>query len=157
MGHRYSLFAIFMCLLLVLPACKNYEKENQHLQDELRMVREESDYLKAEIVGLKRELAEMTAKVKEEREALQRKLQEERDQLHQKLQEERDAMKKAQEAARKRNEAVKGSVPVKENGGAVKKDVKDPAVTKKETKESMPKPIQTHPNDSRTPPSKNPQ
>jgi hypothetical protein len=141
---------------LVLPACRNYEKENQHLQDELRMVREESDYLKAEIVGLKRELAEITAKVKVEREALQRRFEEERDQLHQKLQEERDAMKKAQDAAKKRNEAVKGSTPVKENG-AVKKDVKDAVVIKKETKESVAKPIQTHPNDSRTSPSKNPQ
>jgi len=53
MGYRYSVFVIFVCLLLALPACKNYEKENQHLQDELRMVREESDYLKAEIVGLR--------------------------------------------------------------------------------------------------------
>jgi len=98
----------------------------------------------------------MTAKVKEEREVLQRKFEEERDQLHQKLQEERDAMKKAQEAAKKRNEAVKGSTPAKENG-AVKKDLKDAAVIKKETKESIARPIQTQPNDSRTPPSKNPQ
>jgi predicted nucleic acid-binding Zn-ribbon protein len=109
---------LLVCLSMLLFACTGYEKDNQRLQEELKAVREENSYLKAEIVGLQKQLDEVSAKVKEERESLQRKFAEEREQMHKKIQEEREALqKKAQEAAKKKS-------------GAGRKDQKDTPIPK---------------------------
>jgi hypothetical protein len=127
---------------MLLPGCKNYEKENQHLKDEVRMLREENDYHKAEIVGLKKELAELSTKIREEHTALQRKFDEERAELVKKLQDEREAMqKKAQEAGKK--------------NGVARTETKAPTVSKKEPSAGVAKATQPRPDDSRTQAPKN--
>lgn len=73
-----------ICLSMLLFACTNYEQDNQRLNEEVKGVREENSYLKAEIVGLQKQLGEMNAKMKEEREGLQKKFEEERDEMHKK-------------------------------------------------------------------------
>jgi len=90
-----------LLLLMLLPACNPYEKENKHLNEEIKMARQENDFLKAQIVGLTKELDELGAKMKAEREALERKFDEDRRQVETKLQEECEAMvKKAQDASK---------------------------------------------------------
>jgi hypothetical protein len=141
MRHAPPAILLLLCFFLFLPGCKNYEKENKHLTDELRMVREESDYLKAEIVGLKKELAQLSATVQEEREGLQKRFEDERNQLQKKLQEERELMhKRIEEATKARNGSAKKD-PISKDAGAIKK----------ETKEPLPKTSQPHVNDGRSP------
>ncbi len=87
--------------LVLLLACNPYEKENKRLNEEIRMARQENDYLKAQIVGLRKQLDELRAKVKAEREALVRKFEEDRRQMEMKLQEQYEAvLKKAHEASK---------------------------------------------------------
>jgi predicted nucleic acid-binding Zn-ribbon protein len=115
MKHRVLLI---LCLSMLLFGCDSYQKDNQRLSDELKAVREENSYLKAQIVGQQKQIDEMKAKAKEEREGLEKKFQEERDELHKKVQEEREAMqKKAQEAAKKKS-------------GTTQKDQKETAAPK---------------------------
>jgi predicted RNase H-like nuclease (RuvC/YqgF family) len=89
---KQTLASLFV--LLALLGCSKYEKENTNLREEIRMVREENNYLKAEIVGLKREMEEVTKKVKEEREQLKQKAQEEADSIVKKYQDENEGLKK---------------------------------------------------------------
>jgi len=104
---------LIICLPALLFACTGGEKENQRLNEELKMVREENNFLKAEIVGLQKQLDELGSKVKEERESLQKKFEEERDEMHKLVQGQREALqKRSQEAAKK--------------GGADRKNPKDP-------------------------------
>lgn len=120
------------------------------------MVREESDYLKAEIVGLKKEIAQLMAKIKEEREALRAELGEERQQLQKKLQEEREYMqKRIQEATKKKTEDGKKDLVSKESG-TVKKDPKDTGTVKKDIREPTPKTAQPRVNEGRPSLPKNP-
>jgi predicted nucleic acid-binding Zn-ribbon protein len=122
---------------MLLFACTNYEKDNERLNEEVKGVREENSYLKAEIVGLQRQLAEMNTKVKEERESLQKKFEEERDEMHKKVQEEREAMqKRSQEAAKK--------------SMAAHKESKDTGSPKNPKDASAPKTGQAHGNDNKT-------
>ena len=58
------------------------------------MVREENNFLKAEIVGLQKQLDELGTKVKEEREGLQKKFEEERNEMHKLVQAKREASQK---------------------------------------------------------------
>jgi len=129
MAHRWWIIAALLCFSMLFPGCKNYEKENKHLKDELRMLREENDYLKAEIIGLKKELAELSAKVQEEQAELRRKFEEERAELRKRLQEEREAMqKRAAQDAGKKNSAAKietKAPPAKETSGTTKNQTKE--------------------------------
>lgn len=84
----------FLFIFLALLGCSKYEKENKNLREEIRMVREENNYLKAEIVGLKREMEEIAARVKEEREQLKQKAQETADSIIKKCQDENEYLKK---------------------------------------------------------------
>jgi predicted Holliday junction resolvase-like endonuclease len=94
------------------------------------MLREENDYLKAEIVGLKRELTELSAKIQEEQAEMQRRFEEERAEFLKKFQDEREAMqKKLQEATKKKN-------------GAVRNEPKAPGTTRKEMREGAVKAFQ---------------
>ena len=94
--------------LILLPACNPYEKENKRLNDEIKMARQENDFLKAQIVGLTKELDELGAKMKAERGALEKQYDEDRRQMQTKLQEECEAaLKKAQEAAKSQQEPRK--------------------------------------------------
>jgi hypothetical protein len=150
MRHALPVILLFLCFFLFLPGCKNYEEENKHLIDELRMVREESDYLKAEIVGLKKELAQLSAIVQEEREGLQKRFEDERNQLQKKLQEERELMhKRIEEATKAKNGSAKKD-PTSKDSGTVKKDSKDTGAAKKETKEPPQKTSQPYMNDGRS-------
>ena len=101
-----------LCLALPLLACNNYEKENTGLKDELRMLREENGFLKAEIVGLKKEVDELSGKLKEERDALEQRLREEREALE----------KKAQEAEKEKKNGNGGRDRPQKETGAIKKD-----------------------------------
>ncbi len=99
---------VCLCLPVFLIACSKYEIENKHLREEMKMVREENEYLKAEIVGLKRELTEVAAKMESERQELRLKFEDERAQLQKKVQEEREAMqKRIQEVTKKKDVPVK--------------------------------------------------
>jgi hypothetical protein len=123
---RFSRIIILFFILLSLLACNKFEKENIHLKDELGMVREENDYLKAEIIGLKKELAHLTSKVEEERAALQTKFAEERQALQKKFTEEREALqKKTQETLKKKNSNGKKETAQKETSSPLKKDTKE--------------------------------
>ncbi len=103
---RRLFFLLVLPLLLV--ACSGYEKENKHLKDEIRMLKEENNYLKAEMIGLKKGIDEMSIRVREERESMKKKLQEERDQMQKKLQDEREAMqKKLQEISKKKTVVIR--------------------------------------------------
>jgi hypothetical protein len=111
-----QLTVLVICLSILLFACSGNEKENQGLTDEVRMLREENNYLKARIVGLQKELDEVKTKVKEEREGLQRKLDEEREQMQKKVEAEREALHKHSEEAAKRK-----------SGTAVRKEPREAA------------------------------
>jgi chromosome segregation ATPase len=103
-----KLSACLLILSFMLLSCTSYEKENKHLKEEIKVFKEENDYLKAEIFGLKKELTEVSAKVKDERENMKKKLQEEREQMQKKLQEEREQMqKRLQEISKKKSSTVK--------------------------------------------------
>ncbi len=105
---RYYLIFPLLCSSLLLCACNNYERENRRFSEEIRVAREENDYLKAQIVGLRKELDELSTKVKAEREGLERKFEENRRQLETKFQEQTEAMlKKAAEASKKNMEGKK--------------------------------------------------
>ncbi len=146
MEHRRLVVIFLFVVALFLPGCKNYQKENEHLRDELRMVREESDYLKAEIVGLKKEIVALNSRADEERAALQAKFEQERAQLHKKVQEEREAMqKKLQEATKPKIQSARKDPVSKESG-----------TPKKETKESTIKPTVPRPSSNKTIPPKTP-
>ena len=69
--------AILLFTLFLTLGCSAYEKENKSLTEEIRQVREENNYLKAEMVGLKKEVDELRIKLKEERENTAKKIQEE--------------------------------------------------------------------------------
>ncbi len=125
-----------ICLSMLLFACTNYEQDNQRLNEEVKGVREENSYLKAEIVGLQKQLGEMNAKMKEEREGLQKKFEEERDEMHKKIQEEREAMQKRSQEAAKKN-------------AAVHKDSKDAGTSKNPKDVPAPKTGQSHGNDNK--------
>jgi gas vesicle protein len=134
-----QLAVILLSLPLLVFACNSYEKENKQFKEELKMLREENDYLKAEIVGLRKELTQLSTKIKDERESLQKTMQEEREQLHKKLQEERELMqKRIQEATKKRNGL--GKVYQMENGAV-----------KRESKETGARPVQPRPPDAQAP------
>ena len=129
-------FVFLLCLpLLLFPSCNSYKNENARLKEEIRMVREENDYLKAEIVGLKRELTELTARVTQEREAIQKKLDGEREEMQKKFDAEREALVKKAEADRKKAQPPKKEPAAKtpqKNGAAVKKDAASTPAAKKE-------------------------
>jgi predicted nucleic acid-binding Zn-ribbon protein len=116
-----------ICLSMLLFSCSGNEKEKQRLTDELKMVREENSYLKAEIVGLQKQVAELGTKVREEREGLQKKFEEERNEMHRKVQEEREALhKRSEELAKKKSGTLK-----KEPGApAIKKEPKETTAPK---------------------------
>ncbi len=104
-------FLLFLCclpLLIGCYGCDSHEQENNRLREEVKMLREQNEYAQAEIVGLKKELAELSARVKDERETLQKTLAEERSQMQDKIEDVRreNAQKKA-EADRKRAQIVK--------------------------------------------------
>ncbi len=96
-----------LCLPVLLFGCNNYKQENNRLKEEIKMVVEENNYAKAEIIGLKKEVAELSGKVKEEREALHAKLEEERGLMEKKIEEMRGAMQKKAEADKKKGGAAK--------------------------------------------------
>jgi len=111
---------------LLLCSCNSYEKENRRLSDEIKVAHEENEYLKAQIVGLKRELDELSAKVQLEREALQRKFEEDRMEMEMRLREEYEAMaKKLAEAPKKNGTGKKEAGENKINHAG--KEPKDPA------------------------------
>ena len=83
-----------LCIPLLLLSCTGHEKENERLTEEIKMVREENSYLKAEIMGLQKQVEALNVKMKEEEEGLQRKLEEERDRMQKKSREERQAVAK---------------------------------------------------------------
>ena len=98
--RRLRILPVLLPFVLLL-ACNSYEKENKRLNEEIRVARQENDYLKAQIVGLRKELDELGAKVKMEREALGRKFDEGRSQMETKFQEQCEAvLKKAQEISK---------------------------------------------------------
>jgi DNA repair exonuclease SbcCD ATPase subunit len=109
---------VSLFVFLALLGCSKYEKENKDLREEIRMVREENNYLKAEIVGLKRGMEEITKRVKEEREQLKQKAQEEADSIVKKYQDENEGLKKKIAEIR---EAGKKKGPDTKNG--TKKEV----------------------------------
>ncbi len=126
---RYVLF--LFCLPVLLFACNSYEQENNRLKEEVRMLREQNNYAEAEIIGLKKEFAELAAKVKEEREALQTKLDEERGLMQKKIDEMHEAVQKKAEADKKKGGSAKKEqanndgakkVPPRGDTGAAKKD-----------------------------------
>ena len=47
---------VILCLplLLLLVSCNTCEKENNRLKDEVKLLREENNYLKAEIIRMRR-------------------------------------------------------------------------------------------------------
>ena len=95
-----------LCVPLLLLSCTGHEKENQRLTEEINMVRDENSYLKAEIVGLQKQVEALNAKMKEEEEGLQRSLEEERDRIQKKSREERQAvLKRSSDTTKKKNEA----------------------------------------------------
>ena len=95
-------------LLLLLAACNPYEKENKRLNDEIKVARQENDFLKAQIVGLKKELDQLGAKMKAEREALEKQFDEDRRQMETKFQEGCEpVLKKAHETAKGQKEPRK--------------------------------------------------
>jgi len=97
---------LILCLAVLLLACTGNEKDNERLTEELRMVREENSFLKAEIVGLQKQLDELNAKVREAQEGLQKRADEEPDQIREKSQDDRQALlKRPQEATKKKSEA----------------------------------------------------
>jgi hypothetical protein len=85
--------AILLLTLFFTLGCSAYEKENKSLIEEVRQVREENNYLKAEMVGLKKEADELRIKLKEERENTAKRIQEEV-QAVKKAQEEQNNKKK---------------------------------------------------------------
>jgi len=116
---RYA-FLLLCCLSLLVPyGCSRYEQENDRLKEEIKMLREQNDYAQAEIVGLKKELAELDARMKDEREALQKRLDEERGQMQKTIEEIR------RETAQKKAETDK------KNGGPAKKAPIESDVSKK--------------------------
>jgi predicted nucleic acid-binding Zn-ribbon protein len=126
---RYIL--LLLCLPVLVFGCNSYEQENNRLKEEIKMLREENNYAKAEIIGLNKELAELAAKVKGEREALQTKLDEERGLMQKKTEEMREAMQKRAEGDKKKgavakkeqanNDAAKKALPIT-GAGTAKKD-----------------------------------
>src|SRR5208283_2976371 len=101
---RYALF--LLCLAPLLFGCNSYEQENDRFKEEIKMLREENNYAKAEIIGLKKELAELSARVKDEREVSQRKLDEERGAMQKKIEEMHETMQKKAEADKKKGMAA---------------------------------------------------
>jgi hypothetical protein len=135
---------VIACLPLLFFACTTHEKENQRLTEELKMVREENSFLKAEIVSLQKQLDEVSAKVKEERESLQKKFEEERSEMYEKVREEREAIRKRAEEAAKRSSALK-----KEPSAALKKEPsaalkKEPSAALKKEPKEQPTPKNGH-------------
>lgn len=59
---------VILCLplLLLLVSCNTCEKENNRLKDEVKLLREENNYLKAEIIGMKKELEDLAGRQKED-------------------------------------------------------------------------------------------
>jgi hypothetical protein len=101
-----QIILFLLCIPVLLFACTGYEKENQRLTEEIKMVRDENSYLKAEIVGLQKQVEALNAKMKEEEEGLQRSLEEERDRIQKKSREERQAvLKRSSDTTKKKNEA----------------------------------------------------
>jgi hypothetical protein len=140
---RLSALTSFALIPFLLIGCSKYEKENTHLKEELKMVREDSDYLKAEIVGLKKELVQLTAKVDEERNTLQKRYQEEREQLQKKFKEERELLqKRTQEALKKKNGDGKKEATPKEATMTVKKEQKEPTAKAAVVRSGAPRPPQ---------------
>lgn len=131
---------------LILLGCSKYEKENTALREEIRMIKEENNYLKAEIVGLKRGMEEVTARVKEEREQLKKKTQEEAESIVKKYQEENESLKKKiaelREGGKKKVQDAKNGVK-KEATPLPKEQVKKPPEKPARTDAPRsPKPIQ---------------
>jgi TolA-binding protein len=101
---------LVICLPILLFACTGHEKERERLNEELKMVRDENNFLKAEIVGQQKQIDELNMKMKEERENLQKI--EERDQMLKEAEEEGEASQKRSQETAKKN-------------GAGRKDQKD--------------------------------
>ncbi len=102
-----QLILFLLCVSLLLLSCTGHEKENQRLEEEIKMVREENSYLKAEVLGLQKQVEALNAKMKEEEEGLQRKLEEERDRMQKKPREERQTvLKRSGEAKKNRTDAA---------------------------------------------------
>jgi len=85
--------AICLAALFLLVGCNAQEKENKSLKEELRLFREENNYLKAEIVGLKKEADALRVILKEERETASKRIPEEVQSVK-KAQEEQNGKKK---------------------------------------------------------------
>lgn len=158
---------LLLCLPLLLFGCTRYEQENNRLKEEIKMLREENNYAKAEIVGLKKELAELSARVKGEREELQRKLEEERGLMQKKIEEVHETALKKTEADKKKGMAAKkeqgssdtGKKPLPRSGaGTVKNDQprKSAGSGGKEAKEAAKKPAAQKTRDSRQPAGESP-
>ena len=110
------LFLLLCCLSLLTPySCNRYEQENDRLREEIKMLREQNDYAQAEIIGLKKELAELSARVKDEREAPRRKSEEERGLVQKKTEEMHETMQKKAEADKKKSTAAAKKEQAKNN------------------------------------------
>jgi|GEM_PF-1784476 hypothetical protein len=162
---KYALF--LLCLAPLLFGCNSYEQENNRFKEEIKMLTEENNYAKAEIIGLKKELAELSARVKDEREASQRKLDEERGLMQKKIEEIRETTQKKAEADKKKGmagnkeQANSGAAkkPLPPSGaGTVKKDQpqKSAGSGGKEAKEAGTKPGAQKARDSKKPASESP-
>jgi hypothetical protein len=69
---------VIFCLPLLLLACNGYEKENNRLKDEVKLLREENNYLKAQIIGMKKEMQDLYGRQNEEGDAARKTADEER-------------------------------------------------------------------------------
>ena len=101
---RCALF--LLCLAPLLFGCNSYEQENSRFKEEIKMLREENNYAKAEIIGLKKELAELSARVKDQRETSRRELDEERGLMQKKIEGMRETMQKKAEPDKKKDMAA---------------------------------------------------
>ncbi len=99
---------VILCLPLLLLACNGYEKENNRLKDEVKLLREENNYLKAQIIGMKKEMDDLLGRQNEEGDTPRKTAGEERG-------DEQKAVKK-------------GPAP----NGPAKKDLVQPASVKKD-------------------------
>ena len=163
---RCALF--LLCLAPLLFGCNSYEQENNRFKEEIKMLREENNYAKAEIIGLKKELAELSARVKDERETSQRELDEERGLMQKKIEGMRETMQKKAEPDKKKdmaavkkeqakNDTTKKPLPPT-GAGTVKKDrpQKSAGSGGKEAKEAGTKPGAQKARDSKKPASESP-
>jgi hypothetical protein len=125
---------VILCLPLLLFACNGYEKENSRLKDEVRLLREENNYLKAQIIGMKKEMEDLYARQNEVGEA------------------------PPKPAGEGRSEAQKAVKKEQAQNGTAKKDQAQPASVKKDQPQNgtarNEKPDKAKPKKEAQPPSK---